>query len=121
MTNFDPSALVVLLLGTSLVHNVDAFAGLKRPTTIKGSNGLHMVCWSLIFDVSCVSFLDFVPAGGRESYQRFLSRNLFVEFLMSYQIVLKFLQSVMATESLETFTCCSWFVNCAITLVREGS
>ncbi len=31
MTNFDPSALVVLLLGTSLVHNVDAFAGLKWP------------------------------------------------------------------------------------------
>jgi hypothetical protein len=105
MTNFDPSALVVLLLGTSLVHNVDAFAGLKRPTSIKGFNGLHMVCWSLILDVSCVSFVDFVPAGGRESYQRFLNRNLFVEFLMSYQIMWIFLPSVIVAESLGEVVC----------------
>lgn len=70
MTNFDPSALVVVLLGSLLVQNVDAFAGLKRPTSIKGFNSLHMVCLTLNFYLSCVSFVHFVPAGGRESYPK---------------------------------------------------
>lgn len=80
MTNFDPSALVVVLLGSLLVQNVDAFAGLKRPTSIKGFNSLYMVCWTLNFDFCCVSFVHFVPAGGRESYPKIPGLESFEEF-----------------------------------------
>ena len=43
MPNFAPSALAFLLLGASLVHDVDAFAGLKHTTKSNGITGLRMV------------------------------------------------------------------------------